>query len=346
MDMYNAIGDASSTVEDNVGSIVTALDPPSDGTSPWEYVFDALTFGLSLYSEGNVLIKAFLRSLPQTSTLLHGLFFPPGDVAGDVTAWSDVAAQVGKFTSTWQQSVGSGLPIVQNNITAFIAMGQQIPISGVRPSLDGLTTSIAQSIGAYTISACIQELGWVVSRAEALDVSALQNSGQTLWWDTNCGGGYDSNGICDSYFYDGTDTYGLTDPNNMATDQDKIVQQLIGGTNPLTTGQLLFTSALQCTQTCGANGGCGPTLDPTDASVASCLSTLRVCTWTWDTYGPFQNGCANLPSDDAVLPAFGVNPCVGTDDGISVPHVYLGGGILKDNAPGWWADEYVCNSDY
>lgn len=65
--MYNAVGDAGQPVSDAIGSIVsqihksigyeeyadneqvTTLDPPDDSTSPWEYVFSALTFGLSLY---------------------------------------------------------------------------------------------------------------------------------------------------------------------------------------------------------------------------------------------------------------------------------------------------------
>lgn len=74
------------------------------------------------YAEGSALEKAFLRSFSQVSTLLDKVIFPPGDVDGDVTAWADVAGEVGKFTYTWQRSVGSGLPIVQNNITAFIAL--------------------------------------------------------------------------------------------------------------------------------------------------------------------------------------------------------------------------------
>lgn len=165
--------------------------------------------------------------------------------------------------------------------------------------------------------------------------------------DTGCDSDYDGNGICDSYFYDGTDTYSLVDPENMATDQKDIMQKLIGGSTPVTTGKILFTSGLQCTQTCGKNGGCAPSVDESDPSVASCISTSRVCTWTWDDYGPFNTGCANLPSKDAVLPLFGVNSCVGEDDmSRSVPWSYLGGGIVDDNAPGWWADATVCHTHY
>lgn len=165
--------------------------------------------------------------------------------------------------------------------------------------------------------------------------------------DTGCDSDYDGNGICDSYFFDGTDTYSLTDPEKMATDQKDMMQMLIGGDNPFTTGEILFTSALKCSQSCGENGGCAPTLDEADPSSVSCLSAARICTWSWEDYGPFNDGCANLPSKDAVLPYFGVNPCVGKDDfSRSVPWSYLGGGIMDDDAPGWWADQVACHSGY
>ena len=66
LDLYNSIGDSSNTLSDNIGAIILAMDPPDDGDSKWEYVLDALTFGLSLYSEGSILVKALLRSAPQS----------------------------------------------------------------------------------------------------------------------------------------------------------------------------------------------------------------------------------------------------------------------------------------
>lgn len=149
LDLYNAIGQSSSTLSGNIGAIVLAMDPPSEGTSPWEYVFDALTFGLSLYSEGSILIKALLRSAPQSSTLFDKLLFPPGDINGDIEAWADVAKQVSDFSVVWQKFIGSGLPDVVNDLATFTGFCEKGPITGERPPLDGLTTSVAQSVGAY-----------------------------------------------------------------------------------------------------------------------------------------------------------------------------------------------------
>lgn len=48
--------------------------------------------------------------------------FPQGDISGDVVAWADVAGELGDWTKTWQKSIGEGLPIAQNNISAFIPL--------------------------------------------------------------------------------------------------------------------------------------------------------------------------------------------------------------------------------
>ncbi|KAJ5156371.1 hypothetical protein N7492_009174 [Penicillium capsulatum] len=217
-------------------------------------------------------------------------------------------------------------------------------MAGHRPKLTDMTDSLRHSMGAYIGALILNEINWAVTRAEGLNVQTFQKE-NSLEWDPGCENGYDSHGICGGYFFDGTDTYSIVDPLNMKDGKSKELQKLIGGDNPLTTGKLLFTSGLQCSQTCGKNGGCAPTQDPADPSSVSCLSGVRVCTYTWDTYGPFKEGCDNLPAKDAALSRFGVTPCKGEDHGMSVPKTYLGGGILK-HAPGDWADRLICNSDY
>lgn len=149
--------------------------------------------------------------------MLSKLLFPPGSPEGEIAAWADVAKELADFTVTWQKSVGSGLADIVNDPSAFTGFCEKSPITGERPSLDGLTASISQSVGAYVskviqvlaisltilhqvISAILNELNFVVTRAADLDVANLQQT-KTLWWDTNCGDGYDSHGLCDTYFF-------------------------------------------------------------------------------------------------------------------------------------------------
>lgn len=260
------------------------------------------------------------------STLFNKLFFPPGSVEGEISAWADVAKQLADFTDTWRKSIGSGLSDIVNDPSTFTGFCEKSPITGERPSLDGLTGSISQSVGAYVsthkkknstvrrtvrlmftyqvISAIINQLGFVVTRAADLDVANLQQT-KKLQWDTHCGDGYDSHGVCDAYYFgkfhrrlrvlqaltgphlDGTDTYALVNPHGydeMQTSYADLMQKLLGGDNPLTTGELLFSNGYQCvhasapfvsfardntdssyshrcTASCGKNGGCEPALD-------------------------------------------------------------------------------------
>lgn len=60
--------------------------------------------------------------MPQTSTVLNKYLFPAGDIKNDVKVWGDVADELADFTKTWQESIGDGVGVVQNNISAFIPL--------------------------------------------------------------------------------------------------------------------------------------------------------------------------------------------------------------------------------
>ena len=335
LDMWTAIGAAAASSQAGLGAIIAQLDPPTKENILLNDILDALTFGLSLYSEGSILTKALLRSAPQTAGLV-GKLFPTGTVDGQYQDWTVVSQNVGKATDAFRASVAAGLPLLQNNITSFISWSQGSGLSGDRPPLQGLTDSMTQSVNTFAIASIISVLGLVVSRAPNTDVHALQTNGSKLNWDTGCSGGY-TNGVCDTFFWDGTDTYGLTDPQHMTRnfhdDLTKFFTPPAGNGLPLTTGKLLFSGAQYCYATTGKNGGVDPTLDATDPSQITCLSNLRVCTWDESGFGPFDKSCANLPSGDAVLPGFGVSGCIGETGEttvIDVPHAYLGPGVYQD----------------
>ncbi|KAK4505146.1 hypothetical protein PRZ48_003109 [Zasmidium cellare] len=211
--LYTSINDAQSNVESQVGSIITTLDPPdpaSGSTPAWEYILDALTFGLSLYSEGTILVKAAIRSLPQSSSLITKVY-PEGDVSGDVTSWAQVAGTVGQFCQTWAKDIASALPDVADDVPMFVAFAGAGQLTGGVTDLSSLT-------GAA--------LGFIITRTAFVDVHLLQQN-TSLQWDTGCGAGYDGGGYCGgNFFYDGLDTYSLVDPNKMQRDQTDVFNRL------------------------------------------------------------------------------------------------------------------------
>lgn len=349
LDLYNAIGTAEGSASAGISAIVALLDPPTNQNIVLNDVLDALTFGLALYAEGSILVKALLRSMPQTAGLL-GKLFPSGTVDGEYQDWAKVSSDLGKVTDAFRSSVAEGLPLVENDVNAFITWSQNSGFSGFRPSLNGIVDSMTMTLNTYCIAQIISSQGIVVSRAANTDVHALQTNGSQLNWNTGCSGGYTA-GICDTFFWDGTDTYGLTDPENMDKSYHDELTSFFVGTPALTTGQLLFTGAQACYTATQKNGGSSPSIDSTDPSSFSCLSSMQVCTWLETDYGPFDASCANLPSKNAVLPGFGVSGCIGSTDSttsIDVPRAYLGPGVYQDakNIEDLQVDSFCDNISY
>ena len=353
LDMWTAIGAAEESSQAGLGSIVALLDPPKKQNVALDYVLDALTFGFSLYAEGSLIMKALLRSTSQSSGLGDKMF-PSGTVDGEYQDWSVVAANVGKCTDAFRVSVSQGLPLIENNITTFIQWSAISGLSGYRPPLHGLAENMTQSLNTYAIARILSTQGIVISRAPDTDVHALQTNGSQLNWDTGCGSGYDNLSICDTFFWDGVDTYGLTDTEHFTRSfHDELVSLFSpkDSAPPLTTGKLLFSGAQTCYKATGQNGGAKPLLDSADPSHIVCLSNVQVCTWDESGYGPFDSSCKNLPDRDAVLLAFGASGCRGEEESttsIDVPRAYLGPGIYQNakNIEELQVDDFCDNVDF
>ena len=348
--MYQAISDGEQPAQAALGEMIAELDPPQKENVALDDVLMAFSFALSLYSEGSILVKALIRTAPQTTGLL-GKLFPSGTIDQQVATWQEVSDSLGTVTKAYQSSVAEGLPLLQDDVQVFVRWSQNSGLSGNRPSLNSLSDDMASVLTAYATSRVIGDIGTpisltnhfiergeltyigiIVSRAPGIDVHALQTSGAKLSWDTGCSGGY-TNGVCDTFFYDGKDTYGLTDPNHQTKNYHDVLVKLLQGQKPPTTGQLLFSASQACYERTGKNGGNTPTVDPTDPTQLSCVSVMQICTWDENGFGPFDKSCPNLPSKDAALPRFGISGCIGeTGDtsSIDVPHAYLGPGIWQD----------------
>ena len=352
LDMWIAIGAAEASSQAGLASIVNLLNPPKDKHTTFDYILDALTMGFGLYAEGSVLLKALIRSIPQTGGLTTKLI-PKGTVDGEYKDWSIVSANIGAFTDAFRNSVAANLPLILNNVTTFITWAESAGLSGNRPQLNGLAENMTQALNTYAIARILTTQGIVVSRAPTTDVHALQTNGSELSWDTGCGAGYDRRGLCDTFFWDGKDTYGLTDPDHASKNyHDELVSFFSSsdGKPSLTTGILLFTGAQKCFEATKMNGGSDPVLSTTDVSQNLCLSSVPVCTWDMSGLGPFDGSCPNLPDKNAVLPRFGVTGCfgdMGQTNSINVPRAYLGPGIYIDrrNVTELQADDFCNDAD-
>lgn len=126
--------------------------------------------------------------------------FPTGTIDERLETWAEVEAAVTAFVKTWETSIGQGLPLLVNDAAAFASWGASSDIAGIQPSLDGLTTTLGQALGAGAAALMLNTLNLLVVRAANTDVHALQTNGTAIRWDPGCADGYDEYGICKSYF--------------------------------------------------------------------------------------------------------------------------------------------------
>ena len=156
--MYNAIGNGEAKASGDIGKLAEDLNPPKKTNVALDDLLIAATFALSLYSEGTVLMKALIRTAPQTTGML-GKLFPTGELDQTVETWADAASQLGTVTQAFQNSVAAGLPILQDDVQNFIKWSQASGLSGNRPSLDSLSNDMSQALTAYATSRIMSDIG-------------------------------------------------------------------------------------------------------------------------------------------------------------------------------------------
>lgn len=113
MNLYQALFNGGGAVQGALGNITSILTPSvEDDTSALGFLFDALTFGLSLYAEGSVLTKALIRVAPQ-STSLGSKLLPSSSSTGVFDSWTEASGEVGKYmlvgTEHWRRTFSRGI---------------------------------------------------------------------------------------------------------------------------------------------------------------------------------------------------------------------------------------------
>ncbi|KAK5162796.1 uncharacterized protein LTR77_011168 [Saxophila tyrrhenica] len=329
--LNSAITAAGSEVEGITGKVETSFNEPEVPSTPaWEYVLDGLVFATSLWAEGSEIEKALVRVIPQTFALTTKVY-PQGEVEGVVEQWSDIEGAISEFIRSWADDVGNGIELVENDEPTFVSFAEAGSFtSGVR-DLSGLTDSIYTVIGTELVSVTAATVGYIITRTAGQSIADVQATSD-LQWDVDCGDGYDSIGICGPWYYDGTDTYSLTNQQKWQQDESDLMQLLFEGDSPLADANIFFTGSLKCSQTSGKNGGGAASLGD-DYTTFNCLANNRVCTWAWED-SDLENSYF-LPdcTDDDVPNVFDFKCCTGTYDncGQCAPFAYFGPAIETDD---------------
>ena len=335
--LWDAIGSASGSVGLQVGKLVDQLSPSAKNLDG-KYFMMAIAFALSLYAEGRAATKALLRVPGQTTTVLIALLYPAGtgEINGQIEAWVNLESDLGSLADEWQHKV------VDANFGLFDELGTFLTwcnhdffCTGEGADLPELTAKVKLALGTYIGSQAIISQNLIVTRSEGLDVAKLQEeSWNDLRWDPGCPS-YNEYGSCENFVFDGTDTYSIADPGNfVGNNYTTLWEVLFSGSNPMTTPELLLTGAYTCGQECDTTTeDCAPTLgSDIDDFTPTCLSTAKVCTWSWDDVGPWkeETGSCKQTDLDTKNNKYREGPCKAfKDNSHRVPTAYLGGGIMK-----------------
>ena len=350
---YLAIGNARSAATDSVAAIVSLLDPPKTNNAELSNINFALAIGLTFVKiEGftdpafEALIGLVVNTAKQAPQVARYLFpGPPGDTK--FTQLGQISNQMGTLTDNLQKNVAIALSVIQNDTSTFLSFtGTGAFSNNPITKIDQQSNHLLTALNTYVISLCLQANNWQISRAIDTDVNQLMANGTQLTWNiTDCGTGYDPNGICGGYYWNKTldVSYTLTNTDDMFSNPQPIMQQFFAN---WTTPQLLFDGALQCQMAKGTgNPNISPVAGATDVTSTPCLSSVKICTWDLN---PSHFGTEYEYTDCDVQNHFATQGCTQcdatTDFCTNVPSTYMGGYLLNSLAEG---PQYVfCNDGH
>ena len=88
------------------------------------------------------------------------------------------------------------------DVDAFTRTAGAGQMTGGTIDLSGLTKSITLLLGTMLTSIAAVATQYIITRTAGQSIAEFQSSTE-LYWDTGCGSGYDDQGICGAFYYDG-----------------------------------------------------------------------------------------------------------------------------------------------
>ena len=342
--LYMAIGNANTLASETVGAIVALLDPPKNTNVFVNDLLTALAAGVGILPGGTP-IRDFLVRVANQPSPVGKYLFPVGTAQSQVTQWSSIANQLGTVAQWYQSNVSEIIPVVNNNVDNFIDFASTGLFSvNPLPDLSDESDNLLKGLTTYIVSLALTANNVVVGRAVDTDVAQLQqNSSDNLAFNTGCGSGYDSNGICSAYWFDSKTktTYSLDNLGDIFYDFHDTMGTLFDN---WTTGDLLFTGAARCLAQGGTKpGGLATTVINSAGNVSvDCLSNIKICTWDMNSLD-VEHEFTDCPSQtDYIVKGCGNrNGCENADGAlmdVTVPHGYLGAYLQDSNG-----NTCVCN---
>lgn len=282
LNYYGAIGDASAIASDMVGTIISITDPPKKQNVGLNILLTALSTGLAFIPGPEAYLGKALVIGAQQAPGVAKFLFPEGTINSQTVEMQEVSANLGWTTKTLQNNVAQALPAILNDADTFATFAAAGSFSANLPSARTLSNDILNGLNAYLISQAYQENGVFITRQLNTSVRALMTNGTNLSYNLSCTTDYDSNGICDTFWYDSVDdtTYALVGKDELARTKS-YNSDMTTWFNQYTRPELLFRGAANCAAASKANQGTGSPLSISSSDFnTDCLSNMKVCTWS------------------------------------------------------------------
>ena len=330
----------------NVGEIVQLLDPQSSVNTELDSVLIALTGIFALvpglgYMSGDALKGGWLAF---TQVMENALFavpqigrwlFPIDSTSSQVVQMSALSSDMANIIQMVQNNLNKTLVSIMANSTEFLAFASQGNFSDSAPSLPDQTNYLLYGFNTYLISQALNGNNVHGVFAQDTDPHALATNGSKTAYDiSDCKGGYNAQGICDTWWYSTrySSAFGLDDFSHMNREYGDVLTTLF---SKYTTGELLFEGAYAC----NANGNYGQPVNVTVNAAGvntGCLSQLRIVTWDMGCDDPTKmNGCEflEIPRQNTFFGSCGSHSAYSVMDEPTycVPASYLGPLIAQNH---------------
>ena len=297
---YSAVGGAATTAGLNVDAIVQLIDPPSDTTLILDDILLTLTGIFAVapglgFNVGNIIDHAVEDAEKVSQSLRQGLTFvenaiigfpqigrflyPIDTPASSIIQMADLKNQLSDLIVTVQSNLNKTVSSVMSDVTEFLAFASQGNFTASAPSLPDETQYLLYAFNTYIISTGLRgnNIYGIIAKDTNVQSLATNGSQNTLAYDLSDCQGYNSENVCDTWWYSGNyaSTFGLDDFSHIERGYGDVMTQLF---QKYTTGQLLFDNAYGC----NLNGNYGKPVSVTvtpQGINTQCLSQLRVLTW-------------------------------------------------------------------
>ena len=269
-------------------------------------------------------VENAIIGFPQIGRFLYPIDTP----ASQLVQIADLKNQLGTLIGQVQGNLNKTIVSVMADPKEFLAFASQGNFTASAPSLPDQQQYLLYGFNTYIISTCLSGNNIYGTIAKDTNVQSLATNGSqnSLNYDISACIGYNSENVCDSWWYSGNyaSTFGLDHFSHLERGYGDLMTQMF---QKYTTGQLLFDNAYACNQ----NGNYGKPVSVTVNAAGlntQCLSQLRVLTWDMSCTDVTNKRCEFLEEgpQGQFLGNCGSHSyfSVMDDPVYCVPHAYLG----------------------